>query len=402
MIFTSESGLTDPSRLADWDRWYLGHLTAMASVPGITSAQRFRALDAGVPPSLAMYTVSSAAVFDSEAYLKTRGMGPFVPVVDRALHRRNLFDGLDAAPGVWAGSILLVADRETPVAAARGVIWLRCAGIDRSTPYRGIGVFPDLASARDAAARIGSGACYAPMTERISAVNDLGQPVGCPVPGWTARLRPPRAVMAGRYCTIEPLDPARHAAQLFAAYSADTEGRMWTYLPRGPYAALEDYRAYAETACQSDDPLVHTIVDNTNDVAIGTASYLRIDPPVCVIEVGSITYSPQLQRTAAATEAMYLMMRRVFDELGYRRYEWKCDSLNAPSRAAALRLGFRYEGVFRQASLTRGRNRDTAWFSVIDSEWPALREGFERWLDPANFAPDGTQRHSLAILRAQG
>ncbi len=127
---------------------------------------------------------------------------------------------------------------------------------------------------------------------------------------------------------------------------------------------------------------------------------MRIEPNVGVIEIGSITYSPRLQRRAAATEAMYLMMRRVFDELGYRRYEWKCDSLNQPSREAAARLGFRYEGLFRQASITRGHNRDTAWFSVIDSEWPGLRAAFERWLDPANFAADRTQRRSLASLRA--
>ncbi len=135
---------------------------------------------------------------------------------------------------------------------------------------------------------------------------------------------------------------------------------------------LDEYRSWAETACRGDDPLVHAIIDNATGAPVGTASYLRIEPAIGVIEVGSITYSPRLQRRPAATEAMYLMMRRVFDELGYRRYEWKCDSLNQPSRDAAARLGFRYEGLFRQATMTRGRNRDTAWFSVIDSEWPAL------------------------------
>ncbi len=230
--------------------------------------------------------------------------------------------------------------------------------------------------------------------------NHLGQPVGAPVAGWSPRPRPPRTAIAGRFCTVEPLDPERHAAQLFAAYAEDREGRMWTYLPRGPYASPDEYRSFAETACRADDPLVHTILDNNSGEAVGTASYMRIEPSVGVIEIGSITYSPRLQRRPAATEAMYLMMRRVFDELGYRRYEWKCDSLNQPSRAAAARLGFRYEGLFRQASITRGGNRDTTWFSVIDSEWPALRTAFERWLDPANFATDGTQRHSLASLRS--
>ncbi len=168
--------------------------------------------------------------------------------------------------------------------------------------------------------------------------NHLGQPVGWPVVGWSPRLRPPRTSMAGRFCTVEPLDPERHAAQLFTAYAEDREGRMWTYLPRGPYASPDEYRSFAETACQSDDPLVHTILDNNSGEAVGTASYMRIEPSVGVIEIGSITYSPRLQRRPAATEAMYLMMRRVFDELGYRRYEWKCDSLNQPSRDAAARL----------------------------------------------------------------
>ena len=230
--------------------------------------------------------------------------------------------------------------------------------------------------------------------------NHLGQPVGAKVAGWSPRPRPPRTAIEGRFCTVEPLDPERHAAQLFAAYAEDREGRMWTYLPRGPYASPDEYRSFAETACRADDPLVHTILDNNSGEAVGTASYMRIEPSVGVIEIGSITYSPRLQRRPAATEAMYLMMRRVFDELGYRRYEWKCDSLNQPSRDAAARLGFRYEGLFRQASITRGGNRDTTWFSVIDSEWPALRTAFERWLDPANFATDGTQRHSLARLRS--
>jgi RimJ/RimL family protein N-acetyltransferase len=230
--------------------------------------------------------------------------------------------------------------------------------------------------------------------------NHLGQPVGAPVVGWSPRPRPPRTAMAGRFATVEPLDPERHAAQLFAAYAEDTAGRIWTYLPRGPYASSDEYRSWAEAASPGEDPLVLAILDNITGEAVGTASYMRIEPAIGVIEVGSITYSPRLQRRPAATEAMYLMMRRVFDELGYRRYEWKCDSLNEPSREAAARLGFRYEGLFRQASITRGGNRDTAWFSVIDSEWPALKAAFERWLEPANFSPDGTQRRSLASLRS--
>jgi RimJ/RimL family protein N-acetyltransferase len=230
--------------------------------------------------------------------------------------------------------------------------------------------------------------------------NDLGQPVGFPIPGWSPRQPPPRTPMAGRFCTVMPLDPERHAAQLFAAYAEDVEGRMWTYLPRGPYASLDEYRSWAEAACRTADPLVHAIVDKASGAAVGTAALMRIEPEVGVIEVGSITYSPRLQRRPAGTEAMYLMMRRVFDELGYRRYEWKCNSLNLPSRAAAERYGFQYEGLFRQAQVTRGCNRDTAWFSVIDSEWPALRSAFERWLDPANFDAQGQQHRSLASLRS--
>lgn len=230
--------------------------------------------------------------------------------------------------------------------------------------------------------------------------NHLGQPVGKPLPGWSPRPLPPRTAMQGRLCTVLPLDPERHAAQLFAAYADDVEGRLWTYLPRGPFAAPGDYRAWAEAASRSDDPLTHAIIDNATGAAIGTAAYMRIEPAVGVIEIGSITYSPRLQRRPAGTEAMYLMMRRVFDELGYRRYEWKCNSLNLPSGAAAERLGFQYEGLFRQATITRGRNRDTMWFSVIDGEWPALRAAFERWLDPANFDAQGQQRRSLASLRS--
>jgi RimJ/RimL family protein N-acetyltransferase len=205
--------------------------------------------------------------------------------------------------------------------------------------------------------------------------------------------------MTGRFCTVEPLDPERHAAQLFAAFAED-DGRMWTYLPRGPFASAGEYREWTDGAARLDDPLTHAIIDNASGEAVGTAAYMRIDPAVGAIEIGSITYSPLLQRRPAGTEAMYLMMRRVFDDLGYRRYEWKCNSLNMPSRAAALRLGFQYEGLFRQAMITRGRNRDTTWFSVIDREWPALRSAFERWLNPANFDAAGRQRQSLASFRS--
>lgn len=232
-----------------------------------------------------------------------------------------------------------------------------------------------------------------------SRVNEFGQEVGRPVPGWTPRPRPPRTAMSGRFCRVEPLDPARHAAELFDANSDDRDGRIFTYFNFGPFATLADYRAWIDGVAGSDDPMYHAIVDAARGTAVGVATYLHIQPAIGSIEVGGLVFSPRLQRRPAATEAMYLMMRRAFDELGYRRYEWKCDSLNLPSRAAAERLGFQYEGLFRQATITKGRNRDTAWFSVIDGEWPRLRAAFDAWLDPGNFDADGRQRRRLASFR---
>ncbi len=204
--------------------------------------------------------------------------------------------------------------------------------------------------------------------------------------------------MEGRYCRLEPIDADKHAADLHAANAEDGDGRIWTYLPYGPFATGADYRIWLEQTCLGDDPLFHAVIDGATGRAVGIASYLRIEPAVGVIEVGHINYAPPLQRTPAATEAMFLMMRRVFHELGYRRYEWKCDALNARSRTAAARLGFRFEGVFRQATIYKGRNRDTAWFAITDDDWPALEAHFERWLDPGNFDGGGNQRESLSSL----
>ncbi|HEV7732105.1 MAG TPA: GNAT family protein [Candidatus Binatia bacterium] len=225
--------------------------------------------------------------------------------------------------------------------------------------------------------------------------NAFGQPVGRALPDWHRPSHPQREPMAGRFCRVEPLDAARHAADLWAAYALDADGAQWTYLPYGPFATEADFRAWMDATCFGDDPLVHAIVDTDTGRAVGMAAYLRINPREGTIEVGHLRYSPLLQRRPAATEAMFLMMRRAF-ELGYRRYEWKCDALNAPSRAAAQRLGLRFEGIFRQATVVKGRSRDTAWFAAIDAEWPALRAEFERWLAPANFDADGTQRTALA------
>jgi RimJ/RimL family protein N-acetyltransferase len=232
--------------------------------------------------------------------------------------------------------------------------------------------------------------------------NHLGQPIGFPLPQWSPRPRPPRTAMGGRHCIVEPIDPARHAAELFAAYQLDKEGRNWTYLPYGPFNRFEDYRDWLVRDSAGDDPFRHVVIQRGSGRAAGVASLMRIDPTAGVIEVGGINYAPPLQRTPAASEAMYLLMRRVFDELGYRRYEWKCDAINAPSRAAARRLGFRYEGLFRQATVYKGRNRDTCWFSILDSEWPALKAAFERWLDPENFDNAGQQRQKLSDLIRPG
>ncbi len=228
--------------------------------------------------------------------------------------------------------------------------------------------------------------------------NALGQPIGQPVSDWRPASPPPRTVMEGRFCRLEPIDPDRHASDLFVAFRADEQHRNWTYLPYGPFEAEADFRDWMVGACLGDDPMFHAIVDGESDYAVGVASYLRIEPKIGVIETGHLHYSPHLQRRPAATEAMFLMMRRVFSELGYRRYEWKCDVLNAPSRKAAERLGFRFEGIFRQATLYKGRNRDTAWYSILDKEWPLLEQAFSAWLDPVNFDDLEQQKTSLMAL----
>jgi RimJ/RimL family protein N-acetyltransferase len=232
------------------------------------------------------------------------------------------------------------------------------------------------------------------LNDAASRTNDLGQPIGPPVADWRPLPWPRHEPMHGRYCRLEPLDAARHAADLHDAYSLDRDGRVWTYLFSGPFTTRDEYRAWVESRQGSRDPLFFAVVDTATDRATGVVSYLRIDPAHGVVEVGHIAFSPLLQRTRAATEAMYLMMQHAFG-LGYRRYEWKCDALNAPSRRAAERLGFTFEGVFRQAVVYKGRSRDTAWYSVIDSEWPARETAFRAWLDPGNFETDGRQRRPL-------
>ena len=237
-------------------------------------------------------------------------------------------------------------------------------------------------------------------------MNVLGEPIGLAVRDWRAPDPPSRQPMIGRTCRLEVLEPERHAQDLHTANMQDREGRIWTYLPYGPFSGFDAYKKWADEVSRGSDPLFYAIVDSALSKAVGVASYLRITPASGTIEVGHINYSPLLQRTPAATEAMFLMMKRVF-EAGYRRYEWKCDALNARSRAAAQRLGFSYEGVFRQATIYKGRNRDTAWYAAIDGEWPELESAFVRWLDVSNFDGEGKQRLRLAdltrpILKARG
>ena len=201
--------------------------------------------------------------------------------------------------------------------------------------------------------------------------------------------------MEGRFVTVEPLVPARHTADLWDAVKDPGHDELWRYLFDGPYRDAAAFEHAIARKASTVDPLFFAIVDRTTGRAVGYASFMRIEPAHRVIEVGSILFTPKLQRTAGATESMYLMARYVFDDLCYRRYEWKCDALNEPSRRAALRLGFKYEGTFRQHMIVKGKNRDTAWYSMLDSEWSERKEAFERWLAPSNFDAEGRQERSL-------
>ena len=230
-------------------------------------------------------------------------------------------------------------------------------------------------------------------------MNAHGQPIGPALKTWSERRRPERTAIDGRYCRVEPVALERHAAELFASYGRAPDDRDWTYLFSEQPTNIGLFREYLASLQASDDPLHYAIVDGESHTAVGTAALMRIEPLHGVIEVGSIAYSPLLKNTRAGTEAMYLLMRHVFDELGYRRYEWKCDSLNAPSCAAAKRYGFRFEGIFRNAIVYKQRSRDTAWFSIIDEEWPRLRAAFQMWLEPHNFDAAGRQRRALAGCR---
>ena len=214
---------------------------------------------------------------------------------------------------------------------------------------------------------------------------------------WKPAQAPSRVALEGELVRLEPVDVAQHADQLFAAQSSAPE--LWEYLPYGPFANETAFRVWLTERAATSDPLFYAIIERKSGRALGMASFLRIEQDHGVIEVGHIWYSPALQRTRLATDAMYVMARHVFDDLGYRRYEWKCNALNEPSRRAAVRLGFTFEGVFRQHMVIKGENRDTAWYSMLDGEWPAAKAAFEAWLRPDNFDAEGRQLRSLAELR---
>jgi RimJ/RimL family protein N-acetyltransferase len=227
---------------------------------------------------------------------------------------------------------------------------------------------------------------------------DTGQPVGLRVDPRAAR-RPEAVTLTGRYGNVERLDPSRHGASLWDAVRG--HDKIWTYMAYGPFEEEGVFSGWLASRVALTDPYYYAIVEPSGR-AVGLATLMSIRPDMRVVEVGNILLGPSLQRTALATEAQYLLARYAFEVLGYRRYEWKCDALNAASRRAALRFGFSFEGIFRDHMIIKGRNRDTAWFAMLAAEWPARRAAFERWLAPENFAADGTQKARLGELHQAG
>ncbi len=218
---------------------------------------------------------------------------------------------------------------------------------------------------------------------------------------WTPARVPERKPLVGKTVRLEPLDPAVHGQRLFtASHDGGAAEPLFRYLPYGPFAGFEDFKSWLDERAASTDPYFVCVVDGVTGAPQGMAAFMRMAPEHGVIEIGHIWFSPPLQRTRQATEAIYLMARHSFDDLGYRRLEWKCDALNEPSRRAAQRFGFTFEGVFRQHMVVKERNRDSAWFSILDGEWPVIRSAFEAWLAPENFDEKGVQRRSLAEIRA--
>lgn len=232
----------------------------------------------------------------------------------------------------------------------------------------------------------------------MNTFNQFGQPIGEELVDWQPRQHPSRVVLNGRYCRLEPLR-VEHAGALFAAYQQAEDTRSWTWLLREPDATVAEYSQWVASVSELSDPIHFAVIDIQTQSPVGSLALMRIDPKNGVVEVGHVHFSPLMSRSPLSTEAQYLLMRYVFDELGYRRYEWKCNSLNEPSRRAALRLGFQYEGRFRQALVVKGHNRDTDWFSILDKEWQALDSTFQNWLATDNFTADGKQIRSLENWR---
>jgi RimJ/RimL family protein N-acetyltransferase len=218
---------------------------------------------------------------------------------------------------------------------------------------------------------------------------------------WTPRPRPARETLEGRYVRLEPLRAAKHGDDLFAAATdGDADGRFRWLFEMTPQDR-PSFDAWLAKVEASEDPLFFVVIDKSTGAAVGRQTLMRIDPTYGVIEIGNIHWGPKMQRSRMATEAQYLFTRYIFD-LGYRRYEWKCNNRNEPSKRAAERFGFSFEGIFRQHMIVKGENRDTAWYSIIDGEWPALKAAYEAWLDPSNFGADGKQKRRLEDIRAQG
>ncbi|WP_170564808.1 GNAT family N-acetyltransferase [Ruegeria atlantica] len=230
--------------------------------------------------------------------------------------------------------------------------------------------------------------------------NEHGQLIGMALPNWSGVQHPGHNEMAGRYARLSSLDPLTHTNDLFEAFGKDRVGKIWTYNFIGPFNTISSLRTWTDGASSVHAQPYFAVVNQETGTASGIASFMRIQPEHGVMEIGGITFAPSLQRTRVATEAIYLMMRRAMTELGYRRLEWKCDALNAPSRAAAERFGFSFEGVFQQAITYKGRNRDTAWYALLDSEWPPVERGFQAWLASDNFDESGQQRNKLSDLIA--
>lgn len=226
-------------------------------------------------------------------------------------------------------------------------------------------------------------------------LNEFGQVIGETMINWKGSTFPCRSSVVGKYCKIVPLHLEHHLEDLFEAFQNDLDSSLWTYMSFGPFKGFGEFKEFLTEKSKSKDPLFYVIENIEDNKVLGLLSMMRIKPEMGVLEIGNITFSRRIQKTVMATEAMFLMMKLVFEDWGYRRYEWKCDALNEPSRVAAIRLGFQFEGIFRQGMIYKNRTRDTAWFSIIDSEWINLKNSFELWLSPENFDENGIQKKSL-------